>query len=237
MEAPWYFAQQGQRVGPVSSTQLKELAASGRLQPSDLVWKEGMAQWAAASEIKGLFPTATQAAAPETPPPLPVVSTGHVVDDSMQRLSQLLSQAGWHDLGKRSHVGIIFDLVGSRRFLFTKWNILVRRLQCLDRLGAEVVAREFEAITSKSKSLLWGSCFLLCIVAEQVDPALKQAITSDDFGVFGVVRLRGGGGNVLIADIENKRVHGKVPTLPFDVHKFTKQAKDILSQTFTKTQI
>ena len=59
----WYYSKNNQRQGPVSSEQLKQLAATGQLQPSDLVWKEGMAQWAAASSIKGLF------AAPAAPPP------------------------------------------------------------------------------------------------------------------------------------------------------------------------
>jgi hypothetical protein len=65
----WYYAQQGQRLGPVSPSELKQLATSGRLQPSYLVWKKGMAQWVAAGQIKGLF-TAVQA--PTSPPPLPV---------------------------------------------------------------------------------------------------------------------------------------------------------------------
>ena len=35
--------------------QLKQSAASGQLQPSDLVWKDGMGQWIEARKIKGLF--------------------------------------------------------------------------------------------------------------------------------------------------------------------------------------
>ncbi len=73
METRWYYTEQGQRLGPVSSTQLKQLAASGRLQPSDMLWKEGMAQWAAASQVNGLFSAATKAAT--VPPPIPVPST------------------------------------------------------------------------------------------------------------------------------------------------------------------
>jgi hypothetical protein len=72
MEMQWYYTDQGKRAGPVSPTQLKELAASGRLRPSHLVWREGMIQWAAASQVRGLFPTATQTA-PGLPPRVPVV--------------------------------------------------------------------------------------------------------------------------------------------------------------------
>ena len=60
--AQWYYSKNGQQHGPVSSKQLKDLAASGELQPTNLVWKEGMKQWVAAGSVKGLFVT------PEVPP-------------------------------------------------------------------------------------------------------------------------------------------------------------------------
>ena len=63
----------GQQQGPVSSKQLKQMAATGQLQPTDLVWKEGMEQWVAASSIKGLF-AATTSTPPPPPPPMPNLS-------------------------------------------------------------------------------------------------------------------------------------------------------------------
>jgi hypothetical protein len=54
--AQWYCNSNGQQSGPMETAELKQLAASGRLQPGDLVWREGMAQWAAASTVKGLLP-------------------------------------------------------------------------------------------------------------------------------------------------------------------------------------
>jgi hypothetical protein len=52
----WYYAQNGQQAGPVSASQLQQLARSGQIQASDLVWKEGLPQWVQAKAIKGLFP-------------------------------------------------------------------------------------------------------------------------------------------------------------------------------------
>lgn len=63
MDQQWYYSQNGQKHGPISSAELKQLAAAGKLQPTDLIWKEGMAKWAAARSVKGLFP----AEAPSTP--------------------------------------------------------------------------------------------------------------------------------------------------------------------------
>jgi len=55
MATSWYYSRAGQKLGPVSSAQLKDLAASNGLGPADLVWKQGMADWVPANRIKGLF--------------------------------------------------------------------------------------------------------------------------------------------------------------------------------------
>jgi hypothetical protein len=74
MSDQWFVIQNGKRVGPYASAQLKQLAAAGRLTPADMVWKEGMANPAPASRLSGLF-SAPDAARPMTPPPIPVQST------------------------------------------------------------------------------------------------------------------------------------------------------------------
>ena len=59
----WHYTSGGAQLGPVSTGQLRELARAGRVTPGDLVWKEGMAEWVAASKLKGLFDGAVAAAA------------------------------------------------------------------------------------------------------------------------------------------------------------------------------
>lgn len=56
MKQEWHYTLDSQRYGPVSAAELKQLAASGKLQPDDKVKKEGMTSWVAASQIKGLIP-------------------------------------------------------------------------------------------------------------------------------------------------------------------------------------
>ena len=68
MTHQWYYSKNNQQQGPVSAEQLKQLAASRRLQPTDLVWKEGMSQWTIASSINGLF-VSLAAPRPSTSPP------------------------------------------------------------------------------------------------------------------------------------------------------------------------
>jgi len=72
MANEWYYSKSGQRFGPVSGQQLKELAAKGQLGAGDLVWKEGMAQWMPAKSITELFEvgsTAIQTQPATEPPP------------------------------------------------------------------------------------------------------------------------------------------------------------------------
>jgi hypothetical protein len=66
MADQWYYAHQGQQAGPVSIEQLRQLAASGQLQPDDMVWKQGMTAWAPANTVEGLF---SAALGPAAPPP------------------------------------------------------------------------------------------------------------------------------------------------------------------------
>jgi hypothetical protein len=64
-DAGWYYAQGGQRSGPVSTIRLRQMASAGALQPNDLVWKQGLADWISAREVDGLFDRSL-------PPPLPI---------------------------------------------------------------------------------------------------------------------------------------------------------------------
>ena len=64
--AAFFLAVGGQQVGPVTVAEMPAKVASGELTPTTLVWRDGMAQWAAASELPEL-----RAIFPATPPPLP----------------------------------------------------------------------------------------------------------------------------------------------------------------------
>ncbi len=58
-DSQWHYTAGGkQSSAPVSFATLRQLAAGGKLRPTDQVWTDGMAQWAAASTIEGLFAAA-----------------------------------------------------------------------------------------------------------------------------------------------------------------------------------
>ena len=58
-ETLWHYAQKNNSFGPVPFSDLLRLALAGQLQPSDLIWTEGMPEWIAASTAApGLFEAA-----------------------------------------------------------------------------------------------------------------------------------------------------------------------------------
>lgn len=68
MADQWHFSINGNQSGPVSSSELKQLASSGKLSQTDLIWKNGMQDWIPAGKVKGLF---SVQANPASPPPMP----------------------------------------------------------------------------------------------------------------------------------------------------------------------
>ena len=61
MSSQWYYFKGDERLGPFSSSELKGLASTGRLVPTDNVWKEGMEKPFPAIRLKGLFQASTAA--------------------------------------------------------------------------------------------------------------------------------------------------------------------------------
>jgi hypothetical protein len=51
----WYFDHDGEVGGPISVSELRELAGNGQLLPTDRVRKEDMDRWVKARAVKGLF--------------------------------------------------------------------------------------------------------------------------------------------------------------------------------------
>jgi len=57
----WYYADNNEQRGPVLESDLKGLLASKKLSGETLVWKEGMANWTAASQVASLSSPAAAA--------------------------------------------------------------------------------------------------------------------------------------------------------------------------------
>lgn len=54
MATEWFVGINGTQHGPLSSSQMRDMAAAGKIGPDDLVWRDGLAEWMPASQIQGL---------------------------------------------------------------------------------------------------------------------------------------------------------------------------------------
>jgi hypothetical protein len=56
MHQHWFYGQEGNRLGPCTAQQLRELAIAGKILLTDTVWKEGIDRGVLATRVKNLFP-------------------------------------------------------------------------------------------------------------------------------------------------------------------------------------
>lgn len=70
---PWYISVNGQQAGPFPAQQLGAYVQQGQLTAATMVWRQGLAAWAAAGtvpELASLFGPPPLGAVPPPPPPL-----------------------------------------------------------------------------------------------------------------------------------------------------------------------
>jgi hypothetical protein len=82
--ATWHYSAGGERHGPVSILDLRELMRNGLLGPDDLVWKDGLPDWIPIAEVDDLQAlTKSSASSPQVN--APIVTS--LVDDGIHRTS------------------------------------------------------------------------------------------------------------------------------------------------------
>ncbi len=65
----WHIARGSAKRGPISQSQIARLIETGRLQPTDHVWREGMPAWKPLTEVEelSLSPNSSASSAPPLP--------------------------------------------------------------------------------------------------------------------------------------------------------------------------
>ena len=61
----WFYADQGQQIGPIEDADLDRLLNEGKIKPETLVWYEGLANWQPLSQARAAAQSGTQPAAPQ----------------------------------------------------------------------------------------------------------------------------------------------------------------------------
>ena len=121
----WFYAQHGSQFGPVAWSELRQIADSGQLQPSDLVWSQGMGEWAPAHVVDGLI-------VPQRPAGSFSVTAKHA-----QEYARKLFEAGANEPSdvNRIAVGILaifFGCLGVHKFILgrTGQGVVMLLLTC-----------------------------------------------------------------------------------------------------------
>src|SRR5688500_8475433 len=79
MAVEYYYKQNDKRHGPFAMAKLQELAAAGTVQPTDLVWRQGLPDWIPAGQVKELFPETPSRLAPRPEEPHPAAAVDHPI--------------------------------------------------------------------------------------------------------------------------------------------------------------
>ena len=134
----WYYAHDGERVGPVPFSAVVAMAGAGTLKPQDLVWNEGMADWSPAANIPNLFvqpfhPTAhvSPLATSKAFAPIPYVPNSFVADPRINYYSQPQSPIRYAGFWLRA-VAMMLDMI----FLLIVSGILVGVFSMGSSVGA-----------------------------------------------------------------------------------------------------
>ena len=72
----WYYGQGGQQEGPLDDAVMRERIAAGQVSSTDLVWREGMAEWLPLSQVTELSTVAAATESPYATPATHPVATG-----------------------------------------------------------------------------------------------------------------------------------------------------------------
>src|SRR4051794_26159931 len=67
--AAWYYARDGQQVGPYELVDFQQLIAAGTVRGDDLVWTDGMADWQPAARVPAVAPAASASTPAAYPAP------------------------------------------------------------------------------------------------------------------------------------------------------------------------
>jgi hypothetical protein len=81
----WFYAKDGQQIGPVDFSEIERLRAEGQLTDDTLVWQQGTANWVKLSSVSQAVPEKPIVEVPATPPltpaPPPVTSAATTLPD------------------------------------------------------------------------------------------------------------------------------------------------------------
>lgn len=146
MARNWFYVKDGRQCGPVSFDELQQMAGSGMLEPSDVVWTELMDQWQPLSSV-GEFQFAAPSPAARSLDPAVVGGPApplHSLRDAHRRRSA--SSSFWTSL---RFVGAALLVIA---FFVPWWTMTVYKA---DRSQTKLRRLEIDARVAQSRRIKW----------------------------------------------------------------------------------
>lgn len=167
----WYYAKGEEKIGPITSAELRQLAASGELKPTDSVWKTEWPEWKKANSLKGLFPSG-----PSSPPPQRSEKSVQTIQAATEAADQVSKKFWFLDLRFESFatprlIGIVFaaSLVALTLIFFGSVAYFI--------LNVPIIQAVFSSVTSLilcSLLAVWiRVCLELCLLGFRVAENLR----------------------------------------------------------------
>ena len=98
MSDEWYFSNDGQQSGPVSTDQMQQLVTSGEITSKTLLWHEDLSDWTPAEKVEGVFPASARKR--PGPPPLKNSTSNSQQDDALAERGRTWLNSICQHLGK-----------------------------------------------------------------------------------------------------------------------------------------
>lgn len=131
-ESEWFYSRGEERHGPISGTDLKVMAQNGELLPTDLIWREGLADWKKARQFVGLFNSAPPSPSADLPPALPPLPDAKAdlgigeglpdlgkipnMDSGLGKIAGVITPIGLDSLGIDGQSGVLDDIGAPSAF-------------------------------------------------------------------------------------------------------------------------
>ena len=150
----WYVSRNDKQIGPYPAAMLKQLAATGKILPTDLVWKDGSDVRNPASQIKGLFP-----GVPPTIPTLPnQVTEPRNLPPPLPRVNRLASGSKTESTDSLDSNGITTPTSSVHVSLWSPIAIFIWSFFLSPLFGSYLLYRNWEALGKSDlarRSLYW----------------------------------------------------------------------------------
>jgi uncharacterized membrane protein YhaH (DUF805 family) len=163
-EKSWFYAQNGERQGPVNENEAQQLVQAGTIGADTLVWTEGMQDWAKASAVLPMM-------GGTPPPPPPPAAPAPMTTSASDAYDEGYAEASYHPTGFQDSVRTVFKkyatFQGRARRPEFWWFVLFN-------IGASILLSIIEVMLGMGDVAPISTIFSLAILIPSIAVAARR---------------------------------------------------------------